>query len=122
MGSRGGRVSREKRKKIVHRIEDWPIRPRRAGAALFALVAVRSGVLLGVRMEGEFDRVGEAVRTQERQWSIIVDKVFIAVTWWRIVPEDGRTVMDRIFPSSRPPGRRARDLTPQNDKVGHHVR
>ncbi|WP_294569266.1 hypothetical protein [uncultured Arthrobacter sp.] len=142
-------------------------------------------------MEAEFDRAGEAVRTQEHQWSIIIDKdprrrggtryyvlvdgrkevldyagvlpdkslyapvwyvvdpeeeshliavgspgdwedkpwntsfssavlaafALVAITsvWWRIIPEDRWVVLNAIFPSKRPPGRRARDLTPLGD-------
>ncbi|RJT95238.1 hypothetical protein D6T65_16735 [Arthrobacter frigidicola] len=152
---------------------------------------------MGVHMEAEFDRAGEAVRTQEHQWSIIIDKdprrrggtryyvlvdgrkevldyadvlpdkslyapvwyvvdpeeeshliavgspgdwedkpwntsfgaavlaafALVAVTsvWWRIVPEDRWVVLNAIFPSKRPPGRRARDLTPRSNRAGRHV-
>ncbi len=198
MGSRGRRVNREKQKKTVYRVEDWPIRPRRAAAALLALLFAWGSILFSVHTEAEFDRAGQYVRTQEHRSGMILygspvpggrcayylavegkalpldyseftpdksrhaiveyvvdpenekrliavgspgdweDKAwntsfgglvsgfvtiaFIAVTWGRIVPEDGRTVWDRIFPSSRPPGRRARDLTARDDMAGRHVR
>ncbi len=198
MGSGGRRVSREKRRKLAHRIEGWPVRPRRTAAVLVTLFIALSGVVFSVQMEAEFDRAGEAVRTQEHQWSIIVDKdprrrggtryyvlvdgrkevlddagflsdkslyapvwyvvdpedefhliavgspgdwedkpwntyfgaavlaafALVAITsaWWRIVPEDRWVVLNTIFPSKRPPGRRALDLAPRTNRAGRLVR
>ncbi|MBJ2122314.1 hypothetical protein I6N91_15125 [Arthrobacter sp. MSA 4-2] len=198
MGDTGRRVSREKRRKHVHRIEDFPIHLRRAAAALVALLVALGSILFSVHTEAEFDRAGELVKTQEHwsgmllygsprpggrcdyyvmvegkalllnysrflpddSWHAIVEYVvdpaneehliavgspedwedepwntafgasvggfstlaLIVVTWGRIVPEDGRTVWDKFFPSRKPAGRRARDLTPRNDRAGRHVR
>jgi hypothetical protein len=198
MGSRGRRASSETRRKPAYRIEDFPIRPRRAAAALIALLVALGGILLSVHTENEFDRSGELVRTQDHRSGmllygsprqggrcdyyvmvegkpllldysgslpddsrhVIVEYVvdpeneehliavgspedwenkpwntllaasvggfsvlaFSVATWHRIVPEDGEAVWDKIFPSKKPPGRRARDLMPRNDRVGRHVR
>jgi hypothetical protein len=179
-------------------MEDFPIRPRRAGAALISLLFAVGGILMSVHTETEFDRAGEYVKTQEHRSGmllygsprpdgrcdfyvvvegkavlldyaeflpddsghVIVEYVvdpeneehliavgspgdwddksrntylgtsvlvlcvlaMIIATWSRIVPEDEEALWVKFFPSSRPPGRRARDLTPRRSSQARHAR
>lgn len=199
MGDTARRVSREKQRKRAYRMEDLPIRPRRAAAALVGLLFALGGVLLSVHTEAEFDRAGEYVKTQEHQsgtilygspkfggrcdYYVVVEgkvllldysgfilddsqhaiveyvvdpeneerliavgspedwedkplstslaasvggfsvRAIIMATWSRIVPEDEEAVWDKFFPSRKPAGRRARDLTPgRRSTQARHVR
>lgn len=73
MGPRRASGGRRKRPAFGGRIDGWPLRRRRIAAALSSLLIALATVIVVAVVEANYAHAREAVLTQERHRSVIVD-------------------------------------------------